>query len=326
MTLEATTPPDYARLVGPPEYELVASDEPWDPGFLEFVKPEQVFTFDGFEGIGTGGPTAFSEMALTSPFRMLSDEGVAIVQRILDELEQHTITSERTPAYVSGAVYRSRFLRGFYSDPAVMEFLSDMAQVSLQPFPVPYQALHLNYAPKTLGKKVDQWHTDSVSFNWVMMVSDPGPMKGGNLQQYLGVPEEGQATLATGQELPEDKVMTVSWPGPGWFIFQQGHRMLHQVTPLEEQYRRMTMVGSYYTKVPGKVDPIDRKPLNRLREEQDRDYTLVEWSRHHALRAAEELQRFAATKTDFKQPLDEVSAGLQESIADVQRVLSAFER
>jgi hypothetical protein len=86
------------------------------------------------------------------------------------------------------------------------------------------------------------------------------------------------------------------------------------------------MVGSYYTTEPGMTDPIDRKPLNRLREEQDRDYSLVEWSRHHALRAAETLQRFAATRTDFRQPVDAVERDLEASVADVNRVLSAFQR
>lgn len=317
--------PDYSSLHGPAEYSLVESDEQWDSKYLEFVEPDRIYTFGDFEGIGTGGPTAYSEMALTTPFRMLSDEGVAIVQRILEELEPYAITSERTPAYLPGSVYRSQFLRGFYADPSVREFLSGMAQVSLDPFPVPYQALHVNYAPKELGQTVDQWHTDSVSFDWVMMVSDPREMKGGNLQQYLGVPEDGQRVLASGADLPEDQILTVSWPGPGWFILQQGHRMLHRVTPLLELHRRMTMVGSYYTAQPGKVDPIDRKPLNRLREEQDRAYTLVEWSRHHALRAAQSLQDFADTKARFDQPLDEVKHALHASISDIERVLAAFE-
>lgn len=322
---EVATPPDYSALVSPSSYSRVESDQPWDPKYLEFVKPERIYRFEDFDGIGSGGPSAFSDVALTTTFRVLNDEGVAIVQRILAELEEQRITSERIPAYLPGAVYRSEFLRGFYCDPSVMAFLSELAHVPLRPFPVPYQALHVNYSPKDLQQNVDQWHTDSVSFDWVMMVSDPAAMEGGNLQQYLGLPEEGQEVLAAGKELPADQVMTVAWPGPGWCIFQQGHRMLHQVTPLQKLYRRITMVGSYYTEQQGKIDPIDRKPLNRLKEDDDFDYTIIEWSRHHAIRAAQSLQQFAATKTDFEQPVDEVRDALEASISDVKRVLSAFE-
>jgi hypothetical protein len=325
MADQLTTPPDYTDLSGPRAYTEVEADRPWDSRFLELVKPERTYSFGDFVGVESGGPSAFSELAITVPFRVLNDEGVAIVQEIIDELEAHAITSERTPKYVSGAVYRSQFLRGFYSDPALIEFLSGLAQVPLSPFPVPYQALHLNYAPEDITQNVDKWHTDSVAFNWVMMVSDPRPMKGGELQAYLGVPEEGQEILSAGGSIPDDRVMSVDWPGPGWCVFQQGHRLLHQVTPLQEPYRRMTMVGSYYTSVPGMPDPIDRKPLDRLKETADRDYTLVEWSRHKALLAAQELHEFAATKTDFRQPIDEVRESLRASISDVQRVLAAFD-
>jgi hypothetical protein len=319
------TPPRYEDLVGPEAYTQVDGDQPWDPRFLELVKPEITYAFGDFEGVTSGGPSAFSELALTAPFRVLNDEGVAIVQRIVSALEAYAITSERTPKYVSGAVYRSEFLRGFYSDPTLMQFLSDLAQVPLSPFPVPYQALHLNFAPDDITQNVDKWHTDSVSFNWVMMVSDPKPMKGGELQAYLGVPEDGHQLIADGAPIPEEQVLSVDWPGAGWCVFQQGHRLLHQVTPLQEKYRRMTMVGSYYTSVPGRTDPIDRKPLDRLKENDDRDYTLVEWSRHKALLAARELEAFAATKTDFRQPVADVRQSLQASIADVQRVLAAFD-
>lgn len=325
MSAAVMTPPDYGHLCGPQAYTPIEGDQPWDPAYLELVKPEGTFAFGDFAGVESGGPRAFSELALTRPFRVLNDQGVAIVQRIIGQLEAHAITSERIPKYVSGAVYRSQFLRGFYADPTLIQFLSELAAVPLSSLPVPYQALHLNFAPEDIARNVDKWHTDSVSFNWVMMVSDPGPMKGGELQAFLGLPEEGHDILSAGGSLPQDRVLSVDWPGAGWCVFQQGHRLLHQVTPLLEPYRRMTMVASYYTSVPGMTDPIDRKPLDGLNETADRDYTLVEWSRHKALVAARELEEFAATKTDFRKPLTEVKASLQASIAEVQRVLAAFD-
>jgi hypothetical protein len=63
------------------------TDVPWDPGYLELVSPEQVLLLDEL-GPDAAGPTALSPVAITSPFRFLSDEGIRVMHAVCSELER----------------------------------------------------------------------------------------------------------------------------------------------------------------------------------------------------------------------------------------------
>jgi hypothetical protein len=307
---------------GPPGYERIRSDVAWDSGYLDFEGPERVYTLEEF-GEGAAGPAALSPVAITTPFRFLNEDGVAILQTLCAELEQFAGGDERIAKRVRGSIYRSEFLRGMYAEPALLEFLRGLAEAPIEPHPVSHHAVHINYAPDDLSRNVDQWHHDVVSFDFVLMVSDPRPMKGGRFQYFFGPVEEGRDLLVSGGDLPPERVRSVDFPGPGWAVFQQGHRVLHRAARLEERYPRITMVGSYYTPHPEIADPTE---LGSLRKVDGRDIALVEWSRYTALVAARKLQRFAETKTDFSLSLEELHDELAASISDVEHALEEFER
>ena len=154
------------------------------------------------------------------------------------------------------------------------------------------------------------------------MVSDPRPMKGGRFEYFVGPVEEGKELLESSEGLPTDRVVSPDFPGPGWAVLQQGHRVLHRAARLEERYPRVTLVASYYTPHPEVADPTD---LSTLIMADGRDIALVEWSRYKALVAARKLERFAEEKTDFARSLEEVKAALAESLADAEEALAAFD-
>src|SRR5207253_8696305 len=162
------------------------------------------------------GPGALSPVAITSPFRLLSDEGVAVIQRLCAELERSATGDVRIAKRARGGIYRSAFLRGLYSDPTILEFLQRLAQTRLEPHPVAHHSIHVNFAPDELARNVDQWHRDAVAFDYVLMVSDPRPMKGGRFEYFLGSVEEGRALLESEQRPPAERVATPDFPGPGW--------------------------------------------------------------------------------------------------------------
>jgi hypothetical protein len=297
------------------------SDVPWDPRYLDLRPPQRVFALGEF-GPAAAGPAALSPVAITTPFRLLSDEGVEVLQRISAELEGVATSSERLPKFARGVIYRSRFLRGLYADPAVLRFLRDLAQAPLEPHPVGHHAAQLNFAPDDLARNVDQWHCDVVSFDFVLMVSDPTPMKGGRFEYFRGSVEEGRDLLVEGPGLPPERVVRVEFPGAGWAVLQQGHRVLHRAARLEERYPRVTMVCSYYTPHPEVADPTD---LATLRKVDGRDVALVEWSRYAAVVAARKLERFAAAGAGFDRPLAEVREALRESVAGVEQAIAAFD-
>ena len=148
------------------------SDVAWESGFLALSGPDHVLTLDDFAP-GAAGPAALSPLAITAPFRILGGTGVAHLQRICAELEQHSGSDERIARRARDGVYRSAFLKGLATDPVLISFLGRIAGASIEPHPISRQAIHVNYAP--LGTKrevVDQgWHWEGVSFDYVMMVS-----------------------------------------------------------------------------------------------------------------------------------------------------------
>src|SRR5437764_462460 len=93
------------------------------------------------------------------------------------ELERYTTAAARTAKQVRGSIYRSEFMRGMYGDESVLAFLRGLAQAPLEPHPVSHHAIHINYAPDELARNVDQWHRDVISFDYVLMVCDPRPMR-----------------------------------------------------------------------------------------------------------------------------------------------------
>jgi hypothetical protein len=310
-------------LAAPPGYGRLDSDAIWDARrHLELVPPEGV-TLLAEWGPDAAGSAALSPLAITSPFRLLSDEGVRVMQAVCSELERSAGSDHRIAKRSRGGVYRSEFLRGLYSDPAVLKFLRELAQAPLEPHPVTHHAIHVNYAPDDLARNVDQWHRDAVAFDYVLMVSDPRPMKGGRFEYFLGPVEEGRDLLESGQGLPPDRVASPVFPGPGWAVFQQGHRVLHRAARLEERYHRVTAVASYWAPHADVDDPTDLQTLLRA---DGREIALIEWARYASAATARKLERFAATKTDWSRPLPEVRDELRRTLALVDEAIEAFDR
>jgi hypothetical protein len=308
--------------IAPPGFEPLDADEPWDPDrHLEIVEPERVTLLDEW-GDTAAGPTALSPLAITSPFRFLSDEGVGTLQRICAALEQYAVGDERIPKKVRGSIYRSRFLRGMYHDPDVLQLLRRLAQAPLEPHPVSHHAVHINYAPDDLSRNVDQWHRDATAFDYVLMVNDPRPMVGGRFEYFLGPVEEGRDLLVDGPGLPPERVISPEFPGAGWAVLQQGHRVLHRACRLEERYPRITIVASYWAPVPGVDDPTD---LATLLKADPRDVALVEWTRYQALVASRRLEHLAAALTDFRHDPDELQARLRLVAAGLVDAADSFD-
>jgi hypothetical protein len=309
-------------LVAPPGYGGLERDVDWDPGrHLDLRPPERVTLLEEW-GPDAAGANALSPLAITAPFQLLSDEGVAALQEICGELEQFSVGDERIAKKVRGSIYRSRFLHGMYHDESVLAFLRELAQAPLEPHPVSHHAIHINYAPDDLSRNVDQWHRDVISFDYVLMVTDPRPMRGGRFEYFLGSVEEGRALLESGAGLPPERVASPEFPGPGWAVLQQGHRVLHRAARLEERYQRITIVGSYWTPLADREDPTD---LPTILSVDGAEIALVEWSRYQARVAAHRLEHFARTKTDFAHPPDELQRELREIAARLEEAAAAFD-
>src|SRR5215472_5547149 len=105
---------DTAAGLGPAGMGIVAGDVAWDRRYLQLEPPAGVHTFAEF---GQADEDALlSPVAVTEPFRILSDEGVAAALAIGRELEKLAVGDARSKR-MRGCTYRSRFFDGMYRDP-----------------------------------------------------------------------------------------------------------------------------------------------------------------------------------------------------------------
>ena len=109
----------------PPDGYAYAEDEPrYDPAqHLSLEFPDRIWSLEEFGYDPEVIASCASPVALTSPFRILSDEGVRILHQILSQLkaQRSTLSDDRTASYLAGGVYRSKFLRDFCACPVVLE-------------------------------------------------------------------------------------------------------------------------------------------------------------------------------------------------------------
>jgi hypothetical protein len=313
-------PPPFPA--GPPGYERLESDVDWDSRYVELVPPEHVFTFEEL-GAGPTPPGAFSDVAITTPFRFLGEDGVRILGDVCAELEQYSRSSRRIPKFNRGGAYRSRFLWGMTHDPGLLDFMRGLAGAELEPHPVTHHGVHLNFAPEDIELTVDQWHTDSTSFDYVLAATDPRQVSGGRFVYFRGSVEEGRALLDRGEELPADRLVRPELPGPGWAILQQGHRILHRTSRLDAPGRLGTLVVSFYTADPRLPDPTEAK-LRNLRLGDGDEIGLVEGARCAALAAGIRLLRLAR-QADFSSSPNELQEALRAAIEPVQAAVDEFD-
>jgi hypothetical protein len=223
----------------PPGYELPSTDVPWSSRYLQLEPPAGVLTLADLGD--TSNELALSRVAVTEPFRILSAEGAAVAEAICRELEGQATADVRSKR-LRGCTYRSRFLAGLYADPNLLAFLTEVSEAPLRAHPIGHHRIQLNFAPDVLAKEVDVWHADVVAYDFVVLVTDPVGMVGGNTEYFVGSVEEGLALLSAVGGLPAGRVCPVLYPGAGWGFLLQGHR----VARLEQPYPRILLVASYY--------------------------------------------------------------------------------
>ena len=239
----------------PDGFELMDDKVPFDPKkHLQLEKPNEIYSLKDLgysEEIIKDSPVDF---AATSVFRILSDEGSEILLDITRKLEKFTTSSQRIARNVRGGVYRSKFLRDLCLSDEVSIFLSDIAGINISPHTIPHQLGHLNYNPLELEKNVDKWHVDTLMFDYVMFVTDPKKIKGGQFQYFYGTKDEMAEIKKNNKEIPSNKIISPEIPGPGYAVFQQGKHVVHRATGLTSPGERITLVNGYMASDPSIKD------------------------------------------------------------------------
>lgn len=241
--------------------------------------------------------TVKRHLAYSRPFRVLSEAGVKAARTSL-ELHQDELmnTTHRAPKFIRGLGYVSNWHRAFAQSPPVLDIMSKIARDQLVPHNHGMNISHCNIGDIATGKAVDQWHTDSVDYVLVVILSDITDMKGGALQ-VLQKPDANntKGTLFTTLQkegIPEDLVETIKYSAgmPGYGILMQGSKILHRVTEvLAGREARMSLVMSY---TPLRPFSIDRTRFHAHRDGfcDGEPIAVVEFARHKAWRVQGQMQ------------------------------------
>lgn len=303
----------------PPGYEWLDDEPRFDPDrHLRLEPPSTVRTlrdlgYDARDIEPTATPVAVSE-----PFRILSDEGVEVLLASCRRLRRFSRPAgNRIEQTVRGGCYRSRFLRDLCTSAEVTAVMSEIYGVGVAPHTMPVHLGHLNYEPRVAGAAVDKWHHDTIPLDYVLMVSDPTTLAGGRFEYFQGTKQEAAELTELGRRPPAERVVAPEFPGPGYAIALHGDMVVHRAAPLAEPGERITMVNAYVALDRTRADQSRARDLIGV---DDPSHLYVEWARHVAWRAE---GRLAALRGALEYGLDGDRAAtlLEAAVDDVRRAI-----
>ncbi len=303
----------------PPGYSWLDDEPIFDPHrHLQLAAPTGTTSLLEFGyDHETIAPTA-TPVAVSEPFRVLSDEGAAVLLDSCRRLRSFARRAgDRIENTVRGGCYRSRFLRDLCLDPQVTAMMSSIYGTDVAPHTMPLHLGHLNYEPTNVREAVDKWHHDTIPLDFVMMVTDPATLPGGQFEYFVGTKSEAAELAARGERPPPDRVVAPRFPGPGHAIALHGDMVVHRGAPLTEQAERITMVNAYVALDRTKADQSRSRDLIGV---DDEAHLYTEWARHVAWRAEGRLASLVES-VEFGLSREAAIETLTSAIADVTRAI-----
>ncbi len=299
----------------PHGYDYISEPVKYDPHkHLALQRPDDVLRLQDLGYTKEEIAQCPTDFAVSSATRLLSDEGVDALVCVVRELRQYAVGCERIQNMVRGGVYQSRFLRDLCLCPKVTQFLSEIYGTPVTPHSMPLHLGHLNFAPDDLALAVDKWHHDTLGLDYVLMVSDPATLRGGEFQYFLGTKHEAAALAQRGEQIPAQRVVSPQFPGLGYMVVLQGNMVVHRGAKLTAKCERITMVNGY---VPLDTRTPDPCRFSDLKLVDPHHVLFSEWARHKAWLAQSKLERLTVEMPFTDDPAELVRA-LKEAVADVE--------
>lgn len=271
-----------------PNLEPISDDPVFDPAVhLALTLPQQSWSLADFGYGDEIAGTTPADLAATSCFRILSDEGVAAMQHVCRQLESFATANPRISRATRGGAYRSDFMRDFSMSVDVAAHLSSIMGTTLLPHTMGHQLGHLNFQPLTVGENVDKWHYDTLQVDYVMFVTDPNQVQGGEFQYFNGTRDEMAELVRAGNGIPAERIVAPAMPGAGYAVLMQGNYVVHQARGLDAPGERVTLVNGYTF---GDLSTPDYTALGQLLNADAASHATAEYTRHMAMRCASFLE------------------------------------
>ena len=304
----------------PQGYAWFADEPIFDPGrHLQLEVPNSITMLADLGYAEAEIATKATPVAASSPFRLLSSEGAAIMLDVARRLRPFaTSAGDRVESMIRGGCYRSRWLRDLCISQDVTAHLEAIYGVAIAPHAMPLHLGHLNFEPSRIAVAIDKWHHDTLPLDIVMTVTDPAQVAGGRFEYFLGTKHEAAELSAAGLTPPPDRTVIPDFPGPGYAIALHGDMVVHRAGPLSELTERISMVNGYVA-------------LDTSRDQQSRSADLflvddhnilfAEWARFAAWRAQGRLGDLIAG-IEFDADPDSVAHQLEVAVGDVSQAVA----
>ncbi len=303
----------------PAGYEWFDDEPCFDPArHLQLEEPSEVVMLADLGYDREEIKAKATPVAASSPFRILSDEGAAVMLAVARRLRGYARPAgNRIERMSRGGCYRSRWLRDLCISPEVSDHLERVYGTAIAPHPMPVHLGHINYEPSRIDAAIDKWHHDTLPLDYVMAVTNPALVPGGRFEYFLGTKHEATALAAQDRTPPPERVVAPEFDGPGYAIALHGDMVVHRAAPLAELAERISMVNGYIA-------------LDTSRDDQSRTADLIivddheslwtEWAKTAAWRAHGRLQSLI-DGLEFTSDRDSAVAALEAAVGDVQRAI-----
>jgi hypothetical protein len=312
----------------PPGFSFVDGEDEFDPArHLALEPPERVVTLADLGYTPAQIGQFPSPIAATDTVRILSDEGIAALQRSIDLTAPRTVPSPAGDTRLYYGSYHSKFMRDLTFNRELTDFLSEIFKAPIAAHTMGSVGVQLNVG-ETPNAEILGWHDDRVSFTAVISMYDPDKVQGGRFEFFLGTREEGREILARG-ELPADRIVAPPSP-PGYGALIQGTAVYHRAAPLTGPGYRASFLLSFchrdvsYPDLNG-----DRTYLTDQRErlgvESDINPSITETARHDAWVARARLGTIL-DELPWTNDSQFIAEQLREAIAPIEHAITRLER
>ena len=304
----------------PAGYEWFDDEPVFDAGLhLQLEEPEEVVTLADLGYSADEIASKATPVAASSPFRVLSDAGAAVMLDAARRLRAFARPAgNRIERMTRGGCYRSRWLRDLCISPEVSDHLQRIYGTAIAPHPMGVHLGHINYEPTDIAAAVDKWHHDTLPLDYVLMVTDPAAVPGGRFEYFLGTKHEAAELAEQGRTPPAERRVAPDFGGAGWAIALHGDMVVHRAAPLDAPAERISMVNGYVA-------------LDTSRDDQSRTADLIivddhetlwtEWAKMAAWRSQGRLSTLIDS-LEFTSDRDAVVAELESAVADVRHAVA----
>ncbi|MEQ9191222.1 MAG: hypothetical protein RLQ25_12105 [Alphaproteobacteria bacterium] len=310
----------------PPGFSYVEGEPAFDAArHLMLEKPAQSWSLEdvGYDPARIGQYA--SPVALLTPVRLLTDEGVAALQQAIEACMPRSHADQGRARRLHYCTYHSRFIHDLMHSVEVTDWLSGIFQTPIAPHTMPHLGSQLNLGHDEPGKDIVPWHHDRVSFTMVLSMYDPSKVRGGRFEYFFGTREEAKEILDEAGDLPRNRIVSPACM-PGTACLMQGSAIMHRGAPMEAPGYRASLVHSYCARDLSLPDA-NRTYFTGSRfgvPEGQVSPVFTEWARHKAWVSRAKLGTLME-ELPFTEDRTAIIAALREGIADVQGAIARLE-